>query len=67
MQYLNTEMIRATDPNFFQNQRPYPWVNPQDSLTKQGFEALVANMPDLSLFEAFFDKNRKYGQRGGPH
>ena len=63
MQYLNTEMIRATDPNYFQNQKPYPWMNPQDSLTKQGFEALVANMPGLSLFEAFFDKKRKYGQK----
>lgn len=63
MQYLNMEMIRTTDPSIFQGQRPYPWMNPQGSLTKQGFEALLANMPDLSHFKAFFDKRRKYGQK----
>lgn len=63
MQYLNMEMIRATDPNFFRSQRPYPWMNPQGLLTQQGFEQLLANMPDLALFKAFFDKKRKYGQK----
>jgi len=63
MQYLNTTMIRATDPKAFQSRRPYPWMNPQGLLNRQGFEELLANMPDLSLFKAFFDKKRKYGQQ----
>lgn len=38
-------------------------MNPQGLLTQQGFEQLLANMPDLALFKAFFDKKRKYGQK----
>ena len=63
MQYLNTKSIRSTDPNCFQRQQPYPWMNPQGILTRQGFETLLSNMPDVSLFTAFFDKKRKYGQK----
>jgi hypothetical protein len=63
MQYLNMEMIQVTDPKAFRNQRPYPWMNPQGLLTQQGFEELLANMPDLALFKVFFAKKRKYGQK----
>jgi len=63
MQYLNLEMIRAIDPGYFRSQSPYPWMNPQGLLTQQGFEQLLANMPDPALFKAFFDKTRKYGQQ----
>jgi len=62
MPYLNTEMIRSIDPETFRNQQPYPWVNPQGLLTRQGFEELLANMPDIAMFNTFFDKQRKYGQ-----
>lgn len=63
MQYLNKEFIRTADVDIFRTQRPYPWMNPQGLLTQQGFEALLANMPDLSLFRAFFGKQRKHGQK----
>jgi len=63
MQHLNMEMIQTADPKAFQNQQPYPWMNPQGLLTQQGFDELLANMPDLALFKAFFDKTRKYGQK----
>ncbi len=56
-------MIRATDPGVFQSQQPYPWMNPQGFLTRQGFEALQSNMPDHALFTACFGKTRKYGQK----
>lgn len=38
-------------------------MNPQGFLTREGFEALQANMPDHSLFTACFGNKRKYGQK----
>ena len=63
MKYLNTEFIENIDVNAFRNERPYPWMNPRGFLTDSGFEELAANMPDVSLFSAFFGKQRKYGQQ----
>ncbi len=63
MRYLNEEMIRSINTQVFRNRKPYPWINPQGMLTATGFEELLANMPDISLFTTFFGKQRKYGQQ----
>lgn len=63
MKYLNTEFIESIDAEAFRTTRPYPWLNPRGFLTDSGFAELAANMPDLSLFDSFFGKQRKYGQQ----
>jgi hypothetical protein len=62
MRYLNEDLIRGIDTAAFRNQRPFPWMNPQGFLTDTGFQDLAGNMPDISLFQPFFGKQRKYGQ-----
>jgi hypothetical protein len=59
---LDLETIRGIDPATFQAREPYPWVNPQGFLTWEGYEELLANMPELHLFEHLFGLERKYGQ-----
>lgn len=63
MQYLNSELIRSIDAQAFRNAHPYPWMNPQGFLTEEGFAELLANMPEVETFNAFFGKQRNYGQR----
>lgn len=63
MTYIDFEKMAGIDWKAFRRQRPFPWVNPQGFLTDSGFQALVAQMPDLDLFTPFFEKERKHGQK----
>lgn len=63
MKYLDTETIRGIEPRTFRDQHPYPWINPQGILTPEGYEDLLANMPDIGLFTSSFGVQRKYGQQ----
>lgn len=65
MSILDFERLEAIDPVSYQGQHPYPWVNPEGLLTPEGFDALRASMPDLSLFQKKFGVQRKSGQQ--PH
>lgn len=65
MRYLDIEKLEAIDATEFRNTRPYPWINPQGLLTDEGFELLLDNMPDVSLFEKKFGYERIAGQK--PH
>jgi hypothetical protein len=64
-QYLNFDKLEAIDPVKFLNTRPFPNANPQGLLTDEGYELLLNNMPDISMFEKIFDYERLGGQE--PH
>ncbi len=65
MAYLNFERLEAIDPIRYRRQTPYPWVNLDGALTDAGHRALLATLPDLSMFQEFFGKQRSHGQQ--PH
>ena len=46
----------------FRAQKPFPWINPEGLLTEEGYQRLLATLPDVSLFERSFGKERKHGQ-----
>lgn len=60
--YLNTAVLDAIDPQAFRNQNPYPWINPQYFIREDRYGDLLASVPDISQFRAFFGKQRKHGQ-----
>ncbi len=64
-QYLNLEKLDAIDTPQFRMRKPYPWVNPENLLTQEGYDALMQTMPDVSLFEKKFGYARRAGQT--PH
>lgn len=65
MNYLDLDKLEAIDVAEYQQRKPYPWVNPRGLLTDEGFQALLDNMPELSLFEKKFGYERRAGQ--APH
>jgi hypothetical protein len=62
MQYLSDHCLAGLAGDAFQAQRPYPWVNIQDTVTPAGFEQLRATLPDFSLFEKKVGVKRAHGQ-----
>ncbi len=65
MQYIDFYRFKAIDPTGFRATQPYPWINPQGLLTNEGYQRLLDNMPDVSLFEKKFGYGRIAGQK--PH
>jgi hypothetical protein len=65
LSYLDFDKLEAIDPAEFRHTKPYPWVNPEGLLSDEGFDRLLHNMPDLSLFEKKFGYERIAGQK--PH
>jgi hypothetical protein len=63
--YLNPGQLDAIDAEGFRTRRPYPWANPENLITTEGYEALAQNLPDLSLFEKKFGYERRAAQK--PH
>ena len=61
--YLDTERLDAIDARTFQSRRPYPWVNPADLLTPEGYQRLYDTLPDVGLFTPVFGAVRKHGQQ----
>ena len=62
MPYLDFQRLSAIDPRQFQQEKPYPWINPEGLLTAQGHEELLATLPDVSLFQQRFGVTRAHGQ-----
>jgi hypothetical protein len=62
MSYLNSAVLDAIDPELFQAQQPFPWINPQHFIVEERYRELLANLPDITSFSAFFGKKRKHGQ-----
>ncbi len=64
-QYLDFAKLEAIDPVAFRSTQPFPYANPYGLLTDEGYQRLLANMPDISLFEKIFGYRRLGGQE--PH
>ena len=62
MKYLDFERLEAIHEVAYQATRPYPWVNLEGLLYPEAYEALYVNLPDVSLLDHFFGKQRKAGQ-----
>lgn len=65
MKYIDIEKLRALTCEEFLGVKPYPYHNTAGMLTDQGFQDLLANMPELELFKQNFGKERRAGQ--APH
>ncbi len=65
MNYLNLECIEDGSAEEFQNQKPYPWVHMQGTLTQEGWNQLRASLPDISQFQRMIGVKRAFGQ--APH
>jgi hypothetical protein len=65
MHYLDFDRLEAIDPVEYRARQPYPWINPERLLYPEAYETLRQNLPDISLFERFFGKQRKWDQ--APH
>lgn len=62
MSYLNYAELDTIDAETFQTTQPYPWINPQGLLTAEGYQQLVSQLPDISLFQRRFGVARAHGQ-----
>ena len=60
--YLNTEVLDAITTDSFQDQQPFPWINPQHCIVPGRYQELLDTMPPIEQFRAFFGKQRKHGQ-----
>jgi len=63
--YLDFEKLEAIDPETFRATKPFPYANPEGLLTDEGYQRLLDNMPDISMFEKIFGYRRLAGQE--PH
>lgn len=63
MTYLDFQRLSAIDPRKFQQEKPYPWINPEGLLTTEGHKQLLATLPDVSLFQRHFGVKRAHGQQ----
>jgi hypothetical protein len=64
-QYLDADRLEAIETQAFRSTSPYPWANPEGLLTQKGYRALLENMPEISMFERKFGKQRRGEQ--APH
>lgn len=65
MTYLDYSRLAALDAEAFRHRMPYPWCNPKELLTQEGYRRLVQTLPDVSLFTPMFGIQRSHGQK--PH
>ena len=63
MTCLDFERLEQLDPTAYQSREPYPWVNPEGLLSKDGFRRLHETLPDVSAFDKSFGKARRGGQK----
>ncbi len=63
MSILDFNRLSAIDPREFQEAKPYPWMNPEGLLTADGRDQLLANLPDVSMFQQRFGVARAHGQQ----
>ncbi len=63
MSILDFKRLEDIDPQAFQKQQPYPWINPEGLLTPDGHKQLIATLPDVSMFQRRFGVTRAHGQQ----
>ena len=62
---LDGKRLGAIATDSFRKTEPYPWLNPENLLSPEGFELLRRNMPPLDIMKASFGRKRAHGQK--PH
>lgn len=62
MSSLSFERLDAIDAEAFQNQKPFPFANPDSLLTDEGYRGLLDTLPNVSMFEEDFGRTRKFDQ-----
>lgn len=63
MQYIDFDKLEQIDSAAYQAQQPFPWINPPDLLTPDGYARLLQTLPDKSLFDSSFGLTRKNAQQ----
>jgi len=63
--YLDFDQLESIDTSTFQNQKPYPWINPQALIKPEGWTELERDLPRLEDFDQRFGEQRRAGQK--PH
>lgn len=62
---LNQNVLNAIATADFRDSVPFPWINPENVLTAEGFDLLRARMPPMEMMSGSFGRKRAHGQR--PH
>ena len=62
---INADTLATITTDSFRKADPYPWLNPEDILTRDAFDTLRTNMPPLDVMKASFGRKRAHGQK--PH
>ena len=60
--YLDVDRLQAITTESFKNADPFPWINPPGLMTDEGYQELIANLPDPENFRSSFGKRRRHGQ-----
>ena len=63
MRFLDERRLTELETREFQQQRPYPWINPEGLLRDEGFEILLKSIPGVAHFEKSFGRPRAHGQK----
>lgn len=63
--YLDFDQLESIDTSTFQNQKPFPWINPHALIRSEGWAQLERDLPVLEDFFDHFGKERRAGQT--PH
>jgi hypothetical protein len=61
--FLNTSVLSGIDPRAFQAIKPFPFLEIEGLLTRDGHHALLRDLPDPTMFSQVFGRRRRYGQR----
>jgi len=61
--YLNLEKMNSLSADEFQNQEPYPWLNPNGVLFEEAYRTLVANQLSLNDLNPSIGNERPFGQQ----
>ena len=61
--YLDFDRLDEVDAEGFRSQKPFPWVNPTELLTEDGYRRLLDTLPVTELFQKRIGVVRKHGQR----
>lgn len=63
MRFLDETRLAELGTDEFQQQHPYPWINPEGLLRAEAFELLSKDIPDVAHFEKAFGQSRAHGQK----
>lgn len=61
--FFNTGVLSAIDAKTFQATKPFPFLDIEGILTRDGHQALIRDLPDPTTFSQVFGRRRRYGQR----